>query len=101
MPLPVQNKGIASRDFIYVHDICRGLAACAFQGRPNEVYNLATGKEVTISELASTINNVTGNRAEIVYLPKRAWDSSGNRFGSPEKAKRDRGFEAQIDLKEG
>jgi nucleoside-diphosphate-sugar epimerase len=101
MPLPLENEGIATRDFIYVEDICRGLIACALRGTPGDVYNLAGGKETTIRELADTINAITANDAGIEYLPKRPWDNSGKRFGSTEKARREIGFEAAVGLKEG
>lgn len=101
MPLPVENEGIATRDFIYVDDICRGLIACAFGGKPGDVYNIASGKETSIMELAMLINDIAGNKAGIEYLPKREWDNSGKRFGSAEKARKELGFEADISLREG
>lgn len=100
-PLPVENNGIASRDFIFVEDICRGLIACALRGAPGDVYNLASGYERTILELATTINELTQNPAGIEFLPKRPWDNSGKRFGSNEKSKRELGFEASVSLSEG
>ncbi len=54
--LPVENGGIAGRDFIFVEDIARGLIACAVRGEPGEAYNLASGVETTILELAKLIN---------------------------------------------
>ena len=63
--LPVENGGIASRDFIYVEDMARGLIACALRGEPGEVYNLASGAETTIRELAELINELTGNPTPI------------------------------------
>ena len=41
--LPVENGGIATRDFIYVEDMARGLQACALRGGAGEIYNLASG----------------------------------------------------------
>ena len=46
--LPLDNGGETSRDFIYVEDMARGLIACALNGVPGEVYNLATGVETKI-----------------------------------------------------
>lgn len=100
-PLPVENQGIASRDFIYVEDICRGLMACALHGSPGEVYNIASGIETTIFELAELVNELTGNTGGIVFLPPRPWDHSGKRFGSTEKARRELGFTAAVSLSEG
>ncbi len=99
--LPLENDGVATRDFIFVKDIVRGLAACATNGKPGDVYNLATGKEISIAELASLINELTGNKGGIKQLPRRAWDHSGKRFGSTEKSKRELGFETQTELRDG
>lgn len=101
LPLPVENEGIASRDFIYVEDVCRGLMACALRGRPGEVYNIASGKETSIKDLALMINATTGNTTAIAYTPKRPWDSAGRRFGSTEKSRRELGFEAHVALRDG
>lgn len=101
MPLCVENQGRASRDFIYVEDIARGLLLCAIDGKPGDVYNVASGVETSILELATLINRLTGNPASIEYLPERPWDRSGKRFGSTEKAKRELGFEARTSLEDG
>lgn len=99
--LPLENQGIATRDFIYVEDIVRGLIHCALYGEANEVYNLASGKESTIFELAETINQVTGNKTPCQHLPKRSWDNSGKRYGCPQKSQEKLGFVAKTDFSEG
>jgi nucleoside-diphosphate-sugar epimerase len=101
LPLTLENGGIASRDFIFVDDICRGLLACAFHGSPGDVYNLAGGAEITIRDLADSINRLTGNRAGVEVLPGRPWDRSGRRFGSTDKARRELVFAATVGLQEG
>jgi UDP-glucose 4-epimerase len=99
--LPLEGGGEATRDFIFVKDIVRGLMACALQGAPGDVYNLATGVETSILELATLINELTGNPTGPQILPRRDWDHSGRRFGDPSKARRDLGFEAKTPLREG
>lgn len=101
LPIPLQNDGVATRDFIFVEDICQGLIACAIQGKAGDVYNLASGKETTIAQLANMIIDMTGNKSSIEHLPKRPWDNSGKRFGSPEKAKKELDFEAITTIEEG
>lgn len=100
-PLPLENNGIATRDFIYVEDIVRGLLACALKGQPGEVYNLASGRETSISELAKKINEMTQNPSGISVLPKRTWDNSGKRYGCPEKALKELCFKAGVDIEDG
>jgi nucleoside-diphosphate-sugar epimerase len=99
--LTLENEGRGSRDFIYVDDIVEGLIACALKGLAGDVYNLATGVETTVRELASEINQLTNNDAATILLPKRDWDRSGNRYGSPEKAARELGFSARTSLRDG
>jgi len=99
--LPLENGGRAGRDFIYVEDIVRGLMACALKGRAGEVYNIATGKETSVLELATLVNECTGNRAPLDLQPARDWDRSGKRFASTEKAARDLEFAAQVSIEEG
>jgi len=101
MPLQVENGGVASRDFIYVDDIVLGLLGCAAAGKPGDVYNLASGEETSILELATLINELTANPTPLEYLPKRNWDRSGRRFGSTVKAKVDLGFQAEVRLRDG
>lgn len=101
MPLQLENEGRATRDFIYVGDIVHGLLRCATDGAPGDVYNLASGVETSIRELAETINRLCENNAGVELLQARGWDRSGRRFGSTEKARRELDFEARVDLEDG
>jgi UDP-glucose 4-epimerase len=95
-PLPVENGGIATRDFIFVEDVARGLAACALRGKPGEVYNLGSGTETTVLELAGRVNALTGNTTPIARKPARTWDRSGQRFAATDKAREQLGFAATV-----
>ncbi len=99
--LPLDNGGNASRDFVFVEDIVRGLVACAEKGNPGEAYNLASGEETTISDLANMINQLTGNLAPVDLKPARDWDRSGKRFGSIEKSRNYLHFEAVVPMQDG
>ncbi|MFZ0606588.1 MAG: NAD-dependent epimerase/dehydratase family protein [Xanthobacteraceae bacterium] len=99
--LPVENGGVTSRDFIFVEDIARGLVACAIHGEPGGIYNLASGVETTITQLAERINTLTGNHTPIAMAPARDWDRSGQRFGDPSKARDKLGFAAEVSHEEG
>ncbi len=100
-PLPLEGGGTATRDFVYVGDIVRGLFLCARNGAPGDVYNLASGVETSIRHLARLINELTGNPTPAEVRPPRDWDRSGRRFGSTAKAKAAIGFEACVGLQEG
>jgi UDP-glucose 4-epimerase len=101
LPLQLDNEGRATRDFIYVGDIVEGLIRCATAGEPGDVYNLASGVETSIRELAETISRMTDSDAGVELLPAREWDRSGHRFGSTEKARETLGFQAEVSLEDG
>jgi UDP-glucose 4-epimerase len=99
--LPVENGGIATRDFIFVEDMARGLMAAALRGEPGEIYNLASGVETTIRNLAERINALADNATPIALTPARDWDRSGQRFGDPSKAADKLGFAASVAHEDG
>jgi nucleoside-diphosphate-sugar epimerase len=99
--LGLDNGGMVSRDFIFVDDICRGLIACGLSGQPGEAYNIASGVETTIKELAEIINSLSENSTPMNIQPARDWDNSGRRFGSTDKSQREIGFVAEVSIEEG
>lgn len=99
--LPLDNGGIGSRDFIFVEDMARGLMACGMKGEAGDVYNLGSGVETTILELAERINRLTGNATPVDMKPPRDWDRSGQRFADTTKSREQLGFEARVSHEEG
>ena len=81
--------------------MARGLVACATRGEPGEAYNLASGVETTINDLAFKINKLTGNSTPVDLRPARDWDRSGKRFGSTEKSLNQLQFQAEISIDDG
>jgi nucleoside-diphosphate-sugar epimerase len=98
--LPVEND-FASRDFIFVEDMARGLIACALKGMPGEIYNLGSGAEITIGQLATRINDIAGNKTPIARTPARDWDRSGQRFADITKAREMLGFTSKVEHEDG
>lgn len=99
--LSLDNDGQNSRDFIYVEDLVDGLIRCAAYGEIGGVYNLASGVETTIKQLAEVIIQETASVSELEMLPARDWDRSGCRFGSTDKSEGELGFLASTSLEEG
>src|SRR5262249_53968487 len=64
-------------------------------------YNLASGVETTIRDLAELINELTDNPTPIALAPARDWDRSGRRFGDPAKAREQLDFTAGTALRDG
>ena len=91
----------ASRDFIYVEDIARGVVSAKNFGIAGDVYNLASGKETEIEKLAQLILDLTESQSKLLFKDRRSWDNSGRRMGDVSKAKNLLQFSAQVELKEG
>lgn len=69
--LVIHNSGDQTRDFVYVDDVVQGIAAAASASNVDgETINLGSGTEVSVSELAQLVLEVTGNQPEVVHNPK-------------------------------
>lgn len=101
LPLVLDNGGVASRDFIFVGDVVRGLLACAERGQAGDVFNLASGTQTSVRRLAEIVLELTSSSSELEIGPQRVWDHSIMRFGSTEKSRGALGFVAHTALEEG
>jgi UDP-glucose 4-epimerase len=62
------GTGTESRDFVHVEDVARALATIAGQAPfANDVYNVGSGEETTIAELARLVLDSLGAAAEPVF----------------------------------
>jgi UDP-glucose 4-epimerase len=71
-PLTIFGDGSQTRDFIYVGDVVRALAAAVADGNSRAIANVGTGGEITVLELAKTIVELCGNQSEITHAPARS-----------------------------
>ncbi|MFA4818988.1 MAG: NAD-dependent epimerase/dehydratase family protein [Patescibacteria group bacterium] len=94
----IDGTGQQTRDFIYVTDVAQGMALALQQGRG--VYNLATGTEISIRELAVRIGEVIGEVPLIEYAPAREQDINRSCL-SPQKAQRDLKWQATVPIIDG
>jgi nucleoside-diphosphate-sugar epimerase len=101
-PLPITGTGEETRDFTYVEDIVNGtLRMGVMKEAVGEAINLASETETKIIDLANWVNEITGNKAGIIFKPRRDWDKVIRRRASIEKAKKILGYEPKTDMKTG
>jgi UDP-glucose 4-epimerase len=87
LPLPITGEGKMTRDFTYVGDLVSGLIKGAYYEKAiGESFNLASGVEIEIIELATMINEAAGNKAGMVFKKRRKWDTKSRLLASIEKA---------------
>ena len=99
--IKLENAGQNSRDFIHVSDIVKGLILCSLKGKSGEIYNLGSGNETKIKELANKIIRICKSSSKLFLSPKRKWDESGRRFASILKSKNNLNFSCKISLDAG
>jgi nucleoside-diphosphate-sugar epimerase len=100
--LPITGTGNETRDFTYVGDIVEGLLAMAYYPKAiGEAFNLATGREIRISDLANWINEITGNSAGIDHIEKRNWDKKNRLLASIDRAMRVLRYKPSMDFRKG
>jgi len=101
-PLPITGTGEETRDFTFVEDIVDGtLRMGVVEEAVGEAINLASETETRVIDLANWINEMTGNKAGIVFRQRRDWDKAIRRRASIEKARRILGYEPKTDMKTG
>jgi UDP-glucose 4-epimerase len=100
-PIEIYGDGGQTRDFIYVEDLCDALhRAVTAEGVGGEVFQVATGVETSIRELAETTRQVVGGPEEIRFeaaKPGEVYKSSVD----ISKIRRVLGFDPSVDLREG
>lgn len=77
-PVILWGSGTPMREFLFVDDMAEAVVFALENCLPDYLYNIGTGEDLTIRELAETIQKITGHQGEII------WDSS-KPDGTPRK----------------
>ena len=93
------GSGTPMREFLFVDDMAEAVVYALENKLPEYLYNIGTGKDITIKELAETIQKVIGHQGKIL------WDASKPN-GTPRKLMdvskmKDMGWEYSIELEDG
>jgi len=100
--LPITGDGSETRDWTYVDDIVGGLLAMGVREEAiGEAINLGSGKEQGVVDMARKVNDIVGNEAGIVHVPRRDWDAKTRLLSSIEKAKRLLDYKPQMTFEDG
>jgi UDP-glucose 4-epimerase len=99
-PLVVFGDGSQAYDFVYVGD-CAAANVCAMKAETvDSFYNVGTGIRSSVRQLAEQVLEITGADVGIRYEPEGVTFVK-NRIGSPDKAREEIGFQAEVPLDEG
>lgn len=98
-PVTLWGSGTPMREFLFVDDMAAAVVFALENKLPDYLYNIGTGVDLTIKELAETIQKITGHQGEII------WDST-KPDGTPRKLMdvskmHELGWKHKVDLEEG
>ncbi|MCL4152035.1 UNVERIFIED_CONTAM: hypothetical protein GTU68_024285 [Idotea baltica] len=98
-PVELWGSGTPMREFLFVDDLAEAVVFSLENQLTETLYNVGTGKDITIKELAETIQEIVGHEGQI------EWDSS-KPDGTPRKLMdvsklKEEGWSYSTELKEG
>ena len=100
-PPLIFGDGEQSMDFVYIEDIARANILAAKADVSDEVFNIASGTETTLNELAQGLLRAMGSSLQLEYREERKVNPVQRRLADSGKARRLLGFEAATSLDEG
>ncbi|WP_426184833.1 NAD-dependent epimerase/dehydratase family protein [Microbacterium sp. TWP3-1-2b2] len=100
-PPLIFGDGQQTMDFVCVPDIARANVLAARSDVVEGTYNIASGTESSLLELAESLLRVMGSDLDVEHGPERAVNGVARRLADITAAKRDLGWEPTIDLEEG
>lgn len=74
-PLTIYGDGKQTRDYVYVNDCVAAFLAAADYGKAG-TWNIGTGSEVNVLDLAELVARLTGHRSQPVFAPARIGEVS-------------------------
>jgi UDP-glucose 4-epimerase len=100
-PPLILGDGSQTMDFVYVDDIARANLLAAKAPATDEVFNVASGTETSLGDLASALLRVMGSDLVPVYGPERKVNPVARRLADTTAASEALGFMATVGLDEG
>jgi nucleoside-diphosphate-sugar epimerase len=73
-PITIFGDGQQTRDFIYVDDVVAANAFFAVESQATGIFNVACGRQITVTDLALTIRKITKSSCTIDYGAERPGD---------------------------
>ena len=102
LPPIIFGDGRQTMDFVHVHDVARANIAAANSTASDEAFNVASGREVSLKQLAQALLEIMGREDLVIeHQPERAVNPVARRLADPSKARRLLDFETSIDLHDG
>lgn len=98
-PLTIYGDGKQTRDYVYVGDCVTAVLAAADYGKAG-VWNVGSGSEVNVLDLATLVAQLTGNSSQPVFAPARTGELARSALACAQ-ARQDLQWQPGVPLTEG
>ena len=95
----IWGDGSIERDYIYIDDVINALI-CSMKHTKHKVFNISSGKAVSINKLLDIIEKISHSKIDVKYLPKRKFDIKKNVLNNS-LAKKELGWKPSVSIIEG
>jgi UDP-glucose 4-epimerase len=95
------GDGAQTMDFVHVHDIARSNLLAAQADVSDEVFNVASGTETSLKQVAETLLRIMGSTLRPEHAAERKVNPVPRRLADTRKARERLGFETRVTLDEG
>jgi UDP-glucose 4-epimerase len=88
-------------DFVFTEDIARANLLAASADATDDVFNIGSGKETSLTELANALLRAMGSDLPLEFGPPRGVNSVTRRLADVSRAAERLGWKAEIELEDG
>jgi len=96
----INGDGDQLRDYVYVQDCAWANLLALDSGRPSDIYNLGSGRGISVNEIYGLLKQLTGNQQQPVHGPAKLGETR-NIFLDAGKALREMGWSPRVSLEQG
>ena len=100
-PPLIFGDGLQTMDFVHTADVARANVLAAASDVSHGIYNIASGTETSLLEMAQTLLRVMGSDLSVEHGPARLVNGVVRRLADTAAARQDLGFKAEVELEEG
>jgi UDP-glucose 4-epimerase len=99
-PITIWGDGSVVRDYLYVSDLVDALEAVSSGETEDKIFNVGSGRGVSLNELIDLMTSVVGERPRVEYLPSRSLDVPASVL-DVSRARRGLGWRPETDFEKG
>jgi UDP-glucose 4-epimerase len=100
-PPLILGDGLQTMDFVFTEDIARANLLAAESDATDDVFNIGSGTETSLVELADALQRAMGSRLQLEFGPPRGVNAVTRRLADVSRARQQLSWKPEVDLDEG